>query len=347
MYSLTSDGRVQINGSLTTDEITELLKNKKLQVIQFSSDIEPETFTKLNETLFSNRSDVILRVYGYYQTVCDLSFLHLLPNLRRLYVECHDRVENVETLASLKNLAELNLSIFSLESFEVLSLVPDGLHKLMLGQTKSKKQSLSAIERFKDLEELLIVGHTKDIEIVGKLMNIEKITLTSITTSDLEFLKPLKKLSHLSINFGGIKTFNAIAGMDGLKYLELFQIRGLSDISFISSLTGLQYVTIENLPNVKIFPSLVDLHKLRKLALNNLKGLKELNSLEYAPALEVFTHWSAMNMSVEDYLPALRNPSLKRISVGFGSDKRNKQFEELAEKYGKTDKGVLDAFVFE
>ena len=161
MYSLAAGGRVQISGSLTTEEIIELNEIKDLKVIQFSNDIELETFSKMNEILFSSRSDVILRVYGYYQTVCDLSFLHLLPDLRRLYVECHDRVENIEALASLKNLVEINLSIFSLETFEVLSLVPDGLQKLILGQTKSKRPGISVIERFTDLKELLIVGHTK------------------------------------------------------------------------------------------------------------------------------------------------------------------------------------------
>lgn len=346
MYSRVTDGVIQIKNALTPEEITELRNDKGLKTIQFSSDIELETFQRMNDELFSSRSNLILRVYGYYQTVCDMSFLHHLTNLTRLSVECHDKVENIEALSSLKNLLELNLSIYNLETFEVLSMIPDELQKLVIGETKSKKPSLSVIERFTDLKELLIVGHTKNIEVIGKLLNLKKLTLTSITTKGLEFIKPLKKLSYLSINFGGIRNLSAIEGMERLIFLELFQIRGLSNILFISTLSGLQYLSLQNLPNVQALPTL-NLPKLRKVALENMKGLNNLHSLESAPALEDFTHWSAMNMSVDDYLPILRNPSLKRISVGFGSDKRNRQFEELAREYGKTGQYVLTEFIFE
>lgn len=77
-----------------------------------------------------------------------------------------------------------------------------------------------------------------------------------------------------------------------------------------------------------------------------MKGLKDITSLEYAPSLVEFTHWSAMNMNVEDYIPLLKNPSLERVSVGFGSDKRNIQFEKLAKEYGKTSDIMWHDFTF-
>ena len=51
MYSLAAGGRVQISGSLTTEEIIELNEIKDLKVIQFSNDIELETFSKMNEII--------------------------------------------------------------------------------------------------------------------------------------------------------------------------------------------------------------------------------------------------------------------------------------------------------
>ncbi|KYG27744.1 hypothetical protein [Alkalihalobacillus trypoxylicola] len=336
MYSIVTEGRVQIKSRLTDEEVHELLNYKALEVIQFQSEIEHNTIQKLNDILFSVRDDIVLRLFGFTNSKCDVSFLKKLPNLSRLYLECYEMVENLEAITSLKKLKELSLSIYGNESFDILSKIPDTLEELVLDETKSKKPDLTVLERFKKLRELVIVGHTKNIKALGKLENLECVTLTSVTTKNLEFLFPLKKLWNLTIHYGGIKNFSAIEGMNNIKYLELSEIRGLADISFVSTLLGLQYLSLQNLRNIEALPPLNNLNNLKKVALNNMKGLKEIESLGYAPSLVEFTHWSARNMNVEDYVPLLRNTSLDRVSVGFGSNKKNFQFENLVEEYGKT-----------
>jgi hypothetical protein len=347
VYKEISKGRVEIEDSLTEKEVNELANYKGLEVIQFSKPIEDSTFEILDGTLFSVRNDVTLRAYGFYSSDCDLNFLLSMPNLDSFYVECHGEVKNLDNIAALKNLKELNVSIFSLDNFNILSKVPDTLEILILGQTRSKKPDLEAINRFSKLTTLHIEGHTKNIEVIKHLTNIEDLTLRSITTKNLDFLTQLEKMWSLDIKLGGINDFSAIEGMDNIKYLELWQIRGLKDISFISTLKGLQNLFLQSLPNIEVMPSLKELVRLKKVALENMKGLKDISSLEHAPSLVEFTHWSAMNMSVENYIPLLRNPSLKRASVGFGSDKRNKQFQELAAKYNKIDDIWWDKFLYE
>ena len=49
MYSIVKKGRVQIKGNMTEEEINELLNYKELEVIQFQSEIEHNTFQKLND----------------------------------------------------------------------------------------------------------------------------------------------------------------------------------------------------------------------------------------------------------------------------------------------------------
>ena len=51
-----------------------------------------------------------------------------------------------------------------------------------------------------------------------------------------------------------------------LKYLELWQIRGLSDISVVSSLSDLQYLFLQALRNVDGIPDLSRLTRLRKVS---------------------------------------------------------------------------------
>jgi hypothetical protein len=137
----------------------------------------------------------------------------------------------------------------------------------------------------------------------------------------------------LDIKLGGTNNLCAIEGMENIKYLELWQIRELSDIEVVSSLVGLQFLFLQSLRRVTALPSLNRLGKLRRIYLENMSGLEDVSSLEYAAALKEFIHVSAHNMQPGDYIPLFRNPNLKRAIVGFGSDKKNNLFQELMREH--------------
>ena len=113
--------------------------------------------------------------------------------------------------------------------------------------------------------------------------------------------------------------------MDRIKYLELWQIRGLKDISVISTMHGLQYLFLQSLPHIASLP---DFSNLRA------KGLKDIRGLAKAPALEELMHCSAQGMEPTHYADLLKSKTLKRISVGFGSTKKNKELFDEARRMG-------------
>lgn len=334
MFIEFSKGKIEIKNKLSEEIVYEMLEYKDLETIQFSEPVDHHTLELLNNVIFSKRDDIELRVYGADNS--DLSFLSILHNVSRFTVDCIvEEVVNLDSITQLKKLKELHIGIFSLDSFEILNHVPDSLESITLGQTKSKKPDLSVLGRFSKLKKIYIEGHTKNIDVIGSLKQIEDVTLRSITTKNIEFLTPLIKMSSLDIKLGGIKNFSAIESMENIQYLELWQIRDLKDLSFISSLTGLQSLFLQSLKNVELLPVFKGLSKLKKIHLEDMKGLKDISSLGEAPALAEFTHSSAMNMDYEDYIPLLKNQSVERVSVGFGSVKRNKAFETMLKSYGK------------
>jgi hypothetical protein len=153
----------------------------------------------------------------------------------------------------------------------------------------------------------------------------------------------------LDIKLGGIRDFSSIAHKASIKYLELWQIRGFSDLSFISSLTGLQYLYLQSLRSVIEIPDLSALTRLRRLHLESVKGLADVSAILQAPALEDFSHVSAQNISPEQYKDLLLMPTLEWLHVGFGSQKKNEAFGELAIRYGKNldaGSGFPKKFVF-
>ena len=324
-----SPDRVQLTGELNTSVAHQLADDRSVKTIQFSEPKTARTFRILNDEVLCRRNDIEIRAFGFYGTVCDISFARLLPNVQRLSLDCLMEAQFVDCVCELEYLRALGVGIFELKSFEFLNDIQPQLEELNLGATRSKKPDLSPLHRFCKLRELYIEGQSKNIEVLSHLTNLEDVTLRSITTKDISYLTPLTKMWSLDVKLGGIRDLSLAGSMPGIKYLELWQVMGLADIGFISTMIGLQNLHLQSLSRVSIMPDLRALSALRRIYLDNMKGLTDISSLEHAPALEEFIHVSASNMNLSDYEPLLRNPSLRRASAGFGSDKRNCEFEAI------------------
>jgi hypothetical protein len=327
--------RVKFERTLTFREAEQLVSDPKVRTLQCSSPAEPGTWDLLNRILFAARPEIELRVYGL--SVCDLSFLDRMNNVRRFSADCLMSAASLERIAALENLKELTVDIYGLDSFNFLEHVPDGIKSLCLGVTKSKKPRLDLLSRFQSLSLLYLEGQQQGIEVLSELTKLEDLTLRSITTEGLDYISKLPLLWSLDIKLGGITNLSAIADKESIKYLELWQIRGLVDIRGVSSLRGLQFLFLQSLRNVSRIPDLSKLSKLRRLYLENLKGLQDVGAICYAPALEEFIHVSAQNIRPEQYVGLMRMPSLRRLVVGFGSRKKNDDFKNLMLRSGKTD----------
>ena len=330
-----STDRVNFKNGLSRWEIRKLLKNNRFRVLQTDGPVEEKTLRRLNDTFFSARPDIEFRVYGFYSTPCDLRFLSLMTNVQYLSADCLHNATGIESIVSIPRLKGLSIGIWNLESFEFLNDVSDQLEALFLGVTKSKKPDLAPLSRFSKLTNIYLEGQRKNIEVLGHLGELEDVTLRSITVPDLDFLKSLEKMWSLDIKLGGTNNLAAIEGMKRLKYLELWQVLGLEDISVVSTLTGLQHLFLQSLKRVSALPDFRGLGKLRRITLETMKGLQDVSSLRDAPALAEFIHIAASNLQPEDYLPLLENEAVRKVRIGFGSDKKNRAFRKLLGQYGK------------
>jgi hypothetical protein len=326
--------RAQFEEFLSEKEVQGLLTDEGLKTLQCSGPVKPQTWELLNDQFFARRPDVELRVYGFRSSVmCDLSFTSKMTNIHRFSADALMDAVGVEHIAAMEKLESLRIDIYHLEGFGFLDYVAKHLKRLFLGRTKSKKPDLAPLSRLDSLEEIYIVGQQRHIEVLSQLKSLRDVTLRSISTPDISYLKPLDCMWSLDIKLGGIRDLYAIEGMGNIKYLELWQIRGLSDIGVISSLAGLQYLFLQSLRRVVALPPFERLTVLRRIYLENMRGLRDICSLEFAPALEEFIHNGVTNMQPEDYLPLLRNPHLKRAAGWLGSDKKTERFRELIRQH--------------
>jgi hypothetical protein len=331
----TSKNRINFEKSLTSREIESLVADSEIRVLQTSNPVELPTWDLINEELLATRPDIELRVYGFYSSDCDLSFLSRLENVRRFSANCLMKAHGIEHVSCLKNLESLSVGIYGLDSFDFLAALPsDRIRELSLGATRSKRPSLELLERFTAMKTLYIEGQQKGIETLSRIKSLEKLTLRSISTGGLAFLRDLTNLWSLDIKLGGITNLSALEGMDGIKYLELWQVKGLFDISVIGTMSGLQYIFLQALRNIRCIPNLAKLTSLRRLYLENMKGLDDVSALGTAPILEEFVHVLAQNMEPEQYAQLLKIRTLRRVMLRFGSGKKNRVAQELLAERG-------------
>jgi hypothetical protein len=294
----------EIKSPVTKDQLIPL--DEKCRVIQFSSPLTDTDHEKLSQ-FAKNYPTVSFRVYGHYGKgrLHDLNFLRHYPFVKNFQVD-----------------------VFEIASIDGIEYLPENLEYFGFGQTR-KKFSLNFLEKFKNLHELYIEGHDKDIEIISKLVTLERLTFRSITLKDLSILLPLKKLWWLAIKLGGTRNLSLLPKIGGLKYLELWMVRGLEDISSISELKNLQFLFLQDLKNVKELPDLSECRSLKRIAIENLKGLSDLSPLLKATNLEELIVVSGNNFQPNDFIPLKNHQSLKSVLIGLGSTKKNDKVEEI------------------
>ena len=258
-----------------------------------------------------------------------------MSNVRRFSADCLRAASGLEHLTELPKLESLNIGIYELDSFEFLADLPcEQIRRLSLEMTGSKRPNLYHLERFKNLKTLYIEGHTKEIERVGSLKHLEDLTLRSVTVPDLSFLQKLHNLWSLDIKLGGCKDLSGLAGMNQIKYLELWQIKGLSDINVVSTLTGLQFLFLQSLANVVKLPDLSQLSHLKRLFCDHLNPSLDLSPLSAAPALEELFYATKGGLPPESYEWIAKLPCIRRATIALGSYKRNCQVKELFDTCG-------------
>lgn len=327
--------RCNFEGLITENDVEELKCVKTLHTLQTDKPIEPCNWPLL-EKFFSYRTDVSLRMYGFYGEQCDLSGVEHIPSLRHLYFDCLKTCEGYSAIAKLQNLETLSIGVENLTSFEFLLDVNNKLSSLSLGPTRSSSLDVGVVSRFTDMTQLAVCGHKKGFAAIKYLGKLTDLKLTSCTKPELGFLEGLDKLINLDVSLGGATNLDEIALASNLKYLNLCWIRGLSNLEFISDIPSLQRLVLDRLKQVQKLPKFQSLESLRWLTISDLKSLKDLSPIATAPNLEMLSG-SSYNLAPNAFLPVFDSNSLKYASIYFSSQKKLNEFSNLAAQYGIAD----------
>lgn len=290
---------------LTSDMLRPL--DPRCRTVQFKSALAAADYQLLADWMTQYPS-VALRAYGSYDgTIRDLDFLRFFPSLRKFSADA---------------------LYHSLQSIDGLGYLPPTATKLVIGKTK-KRLSLKPLAHFTHLRRLLLEGQTKDIEVLSGLSTLISLTLRSITLPDLSILQPLTRLRALDLKLGGTRDLALLPGIGELDYLELWLIRGFTDLSPVSDLVHLTYLFLQALPQVVQLPDLSRLSRLETIWLETMKGLRDLTPLLTAPGLQRVALIDMGHLQPEDVAPLAGHPRLQQLRAGLGSKRKNDAVAEL------------------
>lgn len=122
-------------------------------------------------------------------------------------------------------------------------------------------------------------------EDLGWLAPARKVTMWAVKVPDT-FLSALPKLEWLDVRGGSGSSVDWVLGCNRLRYLAVNQIRGVSDLSAISTLASLEFLRLYGLPRVTMLPDSSALGNLARVELGSMKGLAGIGPVLAAPALE-------------------------------------------------------------
>lgn len=291
-----------VSSPLTDDMLAPLQESH--QWVQFSSLPTHPDLERIAE-LLERHPTVGLRAYGGYDgSIRDLDFLAHFPRLRRFRVDVHE-----------------------LDTIEGLHHLPDELDVLGIGETR-RRTPIDRLARFQRLRSLYLAKNVSRIEALSQLTALESLTLRSITLDGLDLLLPLERLTTLDLKLGGTHDLTLLPQIGRIRYLELWMLRGLEDLTPIADLEHLRFLFVQALPKVDRLPSLRRCTNLRRVHLETMKALTDLRPIADAPNLEELLIIDMPHLNTEDLAPFTGHPSLRSAAVGLGSLQRNRTADQ-------------------
>lgn len=291
--------------SPVTDQQVRLIRSD-CRTVQFDAPLTDDDHRTLSE-LFLQRPELALRIYGHYSEACpDLSFLRFYSAIRHFGVGAR-----------------------GIQSLDGIELIAPSLKSLTIEIPRERKLSIRFIGKARQLERLHLEGQPKDLDCLQAAVELQRMTLRSVKIPDLSLLEPLKRLWWLSLKLGSTSGLQPLSRIGKLKYLELWMVNGVTELEPLGEVRSLQFVYLQALRRVAALPSCSGLVNLRTLVLDTMKGIRDLSPLREAPRLENLAVISAMHMQPSDFACLKNHPSLRGLTAGLGSTKRNDAVQSM------------------
>lgn len=259
---------------------------------------------RLLDGLFERRPDLTLRAFGFNEELATLRFLRWFPNVKSFSLS----------------------GLFKVVSLENLSLLPDSLISLDIGETKAKLD-LAPATRFCQLRQLRVEGHVKSLaKLLESLPELRALSLWRLPLDRVSLEESLpKNIESLALTLGSLRKADWLTNLTALRYLAIRKVRELDDFRWLASLDKLEYLWLDGLSKFEEIPDLASNAALVRIDLTGLRGLQAVDALKpilSAPSIEELLVTES-RLPPDAFAILKQKKSLQRVGVGLGSDRRD------------------------
>lgn len=258
-WDLNTGGVLNIYGHLTEDECQRIGCHSRIVQVQFGRHFPVRTamWRALDEHVFRSHPGALLW-YGWVipDTAVDLRCLEHLPSLRGLTV--WGNRPDLSPVRDHGGIVELR--------------VVDG--------------DVRPVAGVGSIRSLWLGKGARHREVAGELPNLEDLTISGVTVTDLSHLESLQRLTSLAIWFGATRRFSELLRLRHVCRVDIWRVRQLemTDLEPLNTVAGLETLALRELPRVTSLSWLTN-PSVRNLELD-LKNLASLTCLTGLPGLE-------------------------------------------------------------
>lgn len=173
------------------------------------------------------------------------------------------------------------------------------------------------------------------------LQAAKQLTLWNVRLPD-RFLRKLQALWWLDLRGGTATNLDAAEGCSALRYLQINQVRGLSDLTLLPSFDRLELLSLYGLPKVTDVPSLEKLNHLRRVEIGQLKGLSSIEAVLEAPRLTELVVVKSVGIIDKDIRKINSHPTLTHFAW-FAEDVPRRVCQPVLDKIEKQQARAMHA----
>ncbi|EQB4339636.1 leucine-rich repeat domain-containing protein [Clostridium botulinum] len=216
-------------------------------------------------------------------------------------------IKDISLLKCLINLKEVNISNTSISDITALK---NSIYIRYLNLNETNVTTLQVIEKFQYIERLYVSG-TK-INTVPQLSSLLELDLSNCNINDISFINYLHNLTYLNV--------------DKLKYKSNI----LGNISFVSSLEKLEYLSIANtdVVNIDVLKNLINLRKL------DITGCAQINT-------QVLNHVEIIGNEIVNFGDKVLEREIRELINNYSEPIYKRQLSSIT-KLELSGRGIID-----
>lgn len=196
-----------------------------------------------------------------------------------------------------------------------------------------------AVAKWRAADEVWLDHTALRAEDLGWLAPARKLTMWAVKVPDA-FVSALPKLEWLNVRGGSGSSVDWVRGCNRLRYLRVNQIRGVSDLSAISTLASLEFLSLYGLPRVTLLPDFSALVSLARVELGSMKGLAGIGPVLAAPALEELLLIRSVGLAEHDAADISAKTSLRQFGW-FAEDVPMRIWMPILQAVGKPESSAV------